>query len=329
MNHKAIDMKLFQFILLTTALCVSFNLSAAHHGEVKATQKAVLVTGSNSGLGLKMTQHLSQNGFYVYAGVLHNDEMEAMNKMDNVTAVQFDVRNQTEINAAVTFVELQGRGLYGLINNAGINVFGPLLEVPVEQLHYQMDVNVYGPVRVTQAFAPLIIQSKGRIVTTGSVAGIVTPPIFGAYSMSKHAIEAFNDTLAIEMARFDVSVHVIEPSTYKSNIGVAAKKLMDDANYWTEDTAYPQELAYLLDALTKMDQQPDPAPVGAAALHAMQSDMPKSRYMVTGTAAQADRVLRRQLSKMLELNAGQTHEFDRARLIEILDEEIAKLTPLQ
>ena len=252
-----------------------------------------------------------------------------MNKMDNVTAVQFDVRNQTEINAAVTFVELQGRGLYGLINNAGINVFGPLLEVPIEQLHYQMDVNVYGPVRVTQAFAPLIIQSKGRIVTTGSVAGIVTPPIFWAYSMSKHAVEVFNDTLAIEMARFDVSVHVIEPSTYKSNIGVAAKKLMDDANYWTEDTAYPQELAYLLDALTKMDQQPDPAPVGAAALHAMQSDMPKSRYMVTVTAAQAGRVLRRQLSKMLELNAGQTHEFDRARLIEILDEEIAKLTPLQ
>jgi NAD(P)-dependent dehydrogenase (short-subunit alcohol dehydrogenase family) len=324
MNHKAIDMKLFRFILLTTALCVSFNLSAAQQVESKATQKAVLVTGSNSGLGLKMTQQLSQNGFYVYAGVLHKDEMEAMNKMDNVTAVQFDVRNQTEINAAVTFVELQGRGLYGLINNAGVNVFGPLLEVPVEQLHYQMDVNVYGPVRVTQAFAPLIIESKGRIVTTGSVAGIVTPPIFGAYSMSKHAIEAFNDTLAIEMARFDVSVHIIEPSTYKSNIGVAAKKLMDDVGYWNADTAYPQELAYLLDALTKLDQQPDPAAVGEAALHAIASNTPKRRYMVTGTSAQADRVLRRQLSKMLELNDGQVHEFDRTRLVEMLDEEIAK-----
>jgi NAD(P)-dependent dehydrogenase (short-subunit alcohol dehydrogenase family) len=274
-----------------------------------------------------MTQQLSQNGFYVYAGVLHKNETAVMNKMANVTAVQFDVRKQTEVDAAVEFIKLQGRGLYGLINNAGINVFGPLLEVPIEQLHYQMEVNVYGVVRVTQAFAPLIIESKGRIVTTGSVAGIVTPPIFGAYSMSKHAIEAFNDTLAIEMARFDVSVHVIEPSTYKSNIGIAAKKLMDDVNYWTEDTAYPQELAYLLDALTKMDQQPDPEPVGKAALHALQSNAPKARYMVTGTEAQADRVVRRQLSKMLALNTGQPHAFNRARLIEMLDEEIAKLTP--
>ena len=320
-------MRLLQFILLTVLLGASVNLFAAHHNDTKAASKAVLVTGSNSGLGLKMTQQLSQNGFYVYAGVLHKNEMAVMNKMANVTAVQFDVRKQTEVDAAVEFVKLQGRGLYGLINNAGINVFGPLLEVPIEQLHYQMEVNVYGVVRVTQAFAPLIIESKGRIVTTGSVAGIVTPPIFGAYSMSKHAIEAFNDTLAIEMARFDVSVHVIEPSTYKSNIGIAAKKLMDDVNYWTEDTAYPQELAYLLDALTKMDQQPDPEPVGKAALHALQSNAPKTRYMVTGTEAQADRVVRRQLSKMLALNTGQPHAFNRARLIEMLDEEIAKLTP--
>jgi NAD(P)-dependent dehydrogenase (short-subunit alcohol dehydrogenase family) len=320
-------MRLLQFILLTVLLGVSVNLFAAHHNDTKAVPKAVLVTGSNSGLGLKMTQQLSQNGFYVYAGVLHKNEMAVMNKMANVTAVQFDVRKQTEVDAAVEFIKLQGRGLYGLINNAGINVFGPLLEVPIEQLHYQMEVNVYGVVRVTQAFAPLIIESKGRIVTTGSVAGIVTPPIFGAYSMSKHAIEAFNDTLAIEMARFDVSVHVIEPSTYKSNIGIAAKKLMDDVNYWTEDTAYPQELAYLLDALTKMDQQPDPEPVGKAALHALQSNAPKTRYMVTGTEAQADRVVRRQLSKMLALNTGQPHAFNRARLIEMLDEEIAKLAP--
>jgi NAD(P)-dependent dehydrogenase (short-subunit alcohol dehydrogenase family) len=320
-------MRLLQFILLTVLLGASVNLFAAHHNDTKAVLKAVLVTGSNSGLGLKMTQQLSQNGFYVYAGVLHKNEMAVMNKMANVTAVQFDVRKQTEVDAAVEFIKLQGRGLYGLINNAGINVFGPLLEVPIEQLHYQMEVNVYGVVRVTQAFAPLIIESKGRIVTTGSVAGIVTPPIFGAYSMSKHAIEAFNDTLAIEMARFDVSVHVIEPSTYKSNIGIAAKKLMDDANYWTEDTAYPQELAYLLDALTKMDQQPDPEPVGKAALHALQSNAPKTRYMVTGTEAQADRVVRRQLSKMLALNTGQPHAFNRARLIEMLDEEIAKLAP--
>lgn len=319
-------MKLLPFILLSLSLCFSINLSAAHHGEDTEKQKAVLVTGSNSGLGLKMAEELSQNGFYVYAGVLHKHEMEAMNKMENVTAVQFDVRNQDEIDAAVKFVETQGRGLYGLINNAGISVFGPLLETPIEQVHYLMDVNVYGPMRVTQAFAPLIIESKGRIATTGSIAGIVTTPIFGSYSMSKHAIEAYTDALSQEMARFDVSVHVIEPGTYKSNIGLAAKKVLDDANYWTEDTAYKQERAYFFDQLTKINQHPDPTRVGKAALHAMQSDAPRSRYMVIERVEQADRVLRRQLSKMLELNDGQTHQFDDARLVEMLNEEIAKRT---
>ena len=317
-------MKLFQFILLTAVLCGSFNLSAAHHNEEKAKQKAVLVTGANSGLGLKMTKELSENGFFVYAGVLHKHEMAVMNKMENVAAVQFDVRNQDEIDAAVKFVEKQGRGLFGLINNAGVSVFGPVLEVPVEQLHYQMDVNVYGPFRVTQAFAPLIMESKGRIATTGSIAGILTSPAFGVYSMSKHAIEAYTDALAQEMARFDVSVHVIEPGTYRSNIGITAKKLLDDTNYWTEDTLYKRERAYVFDQLTKTDKHPDPARVGKAALHIMQSETPRSRYMVIEREAQADRVVRRQLSKMLELNDGQAHEFDRARLVEILDEEIAK-----
>ncbi|KAJ1382059.1 hypothetical protein B484DRAFT_319562, partial [Ochromonadaceae sp. CCMP2298] len=203
--------------------------------------KAVLVTGSSSGLGLRMTQELSKNGFYVYAGVLHKDEMKAMNAMDNVTAVQFDVRNQQQINAAVKFVKQQGRGLYGLINNAGVAVFGPMLELPLEQLQYQIDVNVFGPFRVTQAFAPMIIESKGRIATTGSIAGILSSSMYGAYSMSKHAIEAYTDALSSEMARFGVSVHVIEPGNYASNIGNAANKLMSDTHYWTDDSQYKKE----------------------------------------------------------------------------------------
>ncbi len=319
-------MKPLPYILLMLSLFFSATLSAAHHGESAETKKAVLVTGSNSGLGLKMTEQLSENGFHVYAGVLHKHEMDAMNKMDNVTAVQFDVRKQDEIDAAVAFVKQEGRGLYGLINNAGISVFGPILETPVEQVQYLMDVNVYGPMRVTQAFAAMIIESKGRIVTTGSIAGIVTTPIFGSYSMSKHAIEAYTDALAQEMARFDVSVHVIEPGTYKSNIGRAAKKVLDDSNYWTEDTAYPKERAYFLAQLGKIDQHPDPAPVGKAALHAMQSETPRSRYMVIERVEQADRVLRRQLSKLLELNHGQAHEFDLTQLVEMLNEEADKHT---
>jgi len=318
-------MRRFGIILLSFSLLISFSGHSAHHDEAKTHQKAVLVTGSSSGLGLKMTQELSKNGFFVYAGVLHKDEMQAMNKMDNVAAVQFDVRNQNEINAAVKFVKEQGRGLYGLINNAGVAVFGPMIELPVEQLQYQFDVNVLGPFRVTQAFAPMIIESKGRIATTGSIAGILSSSMFGAYSMSKHAIEAYTDALSAEMSRFGVSVHVIEPGNYASNIGNAANKLMADTQYWKDDSRYKKDRDGLVAGLTQVDKGNDPIDVAMAALHIMQSDTPKIRYMVTATVEQADATVRRQISKMLELNNGQVHQFDRARLIKMLDEEIGKV----
>ena len=317
-------MRRLGIILLSMTLFISFNGNSAHHGDANSHQKAVLVTGASSGLGLSMTQELSENGFFVYAGVLHKDEMQAMNEMDNVTAVQFDVRHQNEIDAAVKFVKEQGRGLYGLINNAGVAVFGPMLELPVEQLQYQIDVNVLGPFRVTQAFAPMIIESKGRIATTGSIAGILSSSMFGAYSMSKHAIEAYTDALSAEMARFGVSLHVIEPGNYASNIGNAAKKLMSDTHYWPDESQYKTERDAMVAGLSQVEKGADPIDVAMAALDIMQSDQPKIRYMVTATVGQADATVRRQISKMLELNNGQVHQFDRARLIDMLDEEIAK-----
>ena len=317
-------MKPRQYVWLFAVLAFSFNVLAGHHEKDEAMQKAVLVTGANSGLGLRMTQELSKNGFYVYAGVLHKQEMKVMNEMDNVTAVQFDVRNQAEVDAAVKFVEAQGRGLYGLINNAGVAVFGPMVEMPVETLQYQFDVNVMGPFRVTQAFAPMIMASKGRIATTGSIAGILSSPLFGAYAMSKHAIEAYTDALAAEMARFDVSVHVIEPGNYASNIGNAALKLINETNYWTDDSLYRKERDGLKKRVSQVSKGADPIDVAKVALEIMQSEAPRRRYMVTAVASEAEATLRRQLSKMLELNNSQANHLDRAGMIKLLDEEIAK-----
>lgn len=311
--------------LIVFVVIMSFTaFSEAAKEKSEAAQKAVLVTGASSGIGLSMTQLLSKNGFYVYAGVLHKEEKQALDALENVTAVQFDVRNQKEIDAAAKFIQAQGRGLYGLINNAGVSIFGPMIELPVEQLEYQMDVNVYGPFRVTQAFAPMIMESEGRIASTGSIAGILSPAFMGAYSMSKHAIEAYTDALAQEMARYNVSVHVIEPGNYGTNIGNAAKKRLLEQNYWSEKTRYGKTREGLLARLDQTEKGPDPIDVAEAALHMMQSDSPKPRYMVTATPAQSEITLRRQLSKMLELNADQVHQLNRDQLVKLLDEELAK-----
>lgn len=96
-----------------------------------------------------------------------------------------------------------------MVNNAGVASGGPLIEQDESDMRWLFDVNVFGVVKVTQAFAPLIIESKGRITTIGSISGIGTWIGGGDYTMSKHAIEAFSDTLALEMARLDVKASAV------------------------------------------------------------------------------------------------------------------------
>ena len=168
-------------------LTATTNTGAQEAGN----QPAVLVTGASSGIGARMAEVLSQNGFFVYAGARKPADLERLDAMRNVKSVRLDVTIQSEIDAAVEFVRSEGRGLYGLINNAGVAVMGPLIEEPEEDLDFIIDVNVLGPYRVTKAFADLLIESGGRVLTVTSIAGILSGPFIGPYSMTKHAMEAY------------------------------------------------------------------------------------------------------------------------------------------
>src|SRR6185295_18538469 len=135
-----------------------------------------------------------------------------------------------------------GRGLYGLVNNAGIASIGTATGTKFEEFDLMMQVNVYGPYRVTRAFAPLIIASKGRITTIGSISGILAPQQLSTYAMSKHAMEAFGDSLAAEMEPQGVKVSLVEPGNYNSEIGKSAiartgitGRLTDRAKYKQPD----------------------------------------------------------------------------------------------
>ncbi len=316
-------MTFFRALLLLSIATFSLQSIAAHH-EGAPQQKAVLVTGATSGLGLKMTQTLSSNGFFVYAGARKEADMARLEAMENVEAIRIDVTDQSQIDEAVKTVEAKGRGLYGLINNAGVAVFGPIIEVDVAELEYQMNINVFGPYRVTQAFAPMIIKSKGRIATTGSIAGIRASSFFGHYAMSKHSVEAFTEALAAEMAKFDVTVGVIEPGNYASQIGNTARKRILDSDYWPSDSQYSQERAGLLAGLANVTDGKDPQDVADAALHFMSNPKPKMRYMVTPNAQQAEGIIRSMLAKTAQLNKGQPYSLDSKTLLKMLEEELAK-----
>jgi NAD(P)-dependent dehydrogenase (short-subunit alcohol dehydrogenase family) len=287
-------------------------------------QKAVLITGASTGLGRSMAELMASKGHFVYAGARKDKDIQELNAIENIQAVRLDVTIQEDIDAAVKTITDAGRGLHGLVNNAGVAVIAPLIEVDEEDFDFQMDVNLYGPYRVTKAFAPLIIESKGRITTTGSISGILSGTLFGPYSMSKHAMEAFTDSLASEMERFGVHVSVIEPGNYESDIGKNIARRMKARGLSSDGSLYKEELDRMVGRINSDEPLGgDPNEVAEAALHALFDDNPKRRYMVVPNERQAEVTVRKAMEEMVQLNQGQKYSYDREELIRMLDELMA------
>ena len=306
-------------VLTLLALLATISpLAAQGQGE----RRAVLVTGASSGLGLKMAEVLAANGYFVYAGARSADDLQRLDAMDNVKSVRLDVTDLEEIAAAAAMIEAEGRGLYGLVNNAGVAVVGPLIEMPEEDMQFQLDVNLFGPYRVTKAVAPLLIESKGRVMTTSSLNGIVSSTFLGAYSMSKHGVEAYTDALAGELADFDVTVGVVEPGNYKSQIVASMKERMVAAGYTPENSRYGDMLNRFAGPDDRA-QYPEPDDVANAVLHFMSSDTPKVRYLVVPNQGEAEITIRKAIQELVQLNQDHPFSYDRDALVRMLDEALA------
>jgi len=305
------------------SLVVIFTFSTAR-ADTSSGQKAVLVTGASSGLGRAMTEMMASRGYFVYAGARKDKDMKELNAIENVQAVRLDVTKLEEIDAAVKTISDAGRGLYGLVNNAGVVVLMPLNETDEEDFHFQMNVNLYGPYRVTRAFAPLIIESKGRISTIGSIAGTLSSATWGPYSMSKHAMEAYSDALADEMKRFGVKVSLIEPGTYQSKIGASAVNRMKQREQNLDGSEFKTDMDENVDWLTTtLAQSGDPNEVAEAVMQALFGDNPKPRYLVVPNQEQAQWTINRAIERMVEQNNDQKYSYSREELIEMLDKAMA------
>lgn len=306
-------------ILISVLLAFTAFDQPAMAGE----QKAVLVTGASTGIGREIAETLARDGYFVYAGARKQKDIDALNAIENVQAVRLDVTIQSEIDAAVETVKKGGKGLHGLINNAGIFVGGPLIEIGMDDFHWLMDVNVYGVVRVTKAFAPMIIESKGRISTVGSISGILSGQFSGPYSMSKHAMEAFTDSLATEMAKFDVHVSVIEPGNYDSDIAKTALARMSEKGGSYEGSYYAEEMTAWTSQPRDRSMYKGPEEVAEAAVDAMFGENPVRRYMVVPSEQEAARTIGQAINELVQLNEWQEYSYTREQLIEKLDAAMA------
>ena len=265
-------------------------------------------------IGRKITERLAANGYFVYATARKDDDLKALAAIPNVQSLRLDVTQSADISAAVETIRKSGRGLYGLVNNAGIGTFGTIEEMNLEEFDLCMKVNVYGPVPMIRAFQPMIVAEQGRIVNIGSVSGILAGSKIPAYVMAKHAIEGLTDSLAAQLAPVGVRVSVIEPGNFRSDID---KKMLARLP--------PNEREKTVSALGgNLDTSRDPEPdeVAQAVEQALFAATPKRRYLVAPNPGQAERTVRKQIEQLVQLNEGHRYTYDRATLIKMLDEAL-------
>jgi NAD(P)-dependent dehydrogenase (short-subunit alcohol dehydrogenase family) len=211
-------------------------------------------------------------------------------------------------------------------------IVDPLIEFEDWTMDFVFDVNVFGVVRVTRAFAPLIIESRGRIVTTSSISGVLSGGLtgYGFYAMSKHAIEAFSDQLSWEMMKLGVHVAAVEPGNFGTNIGttrcgrmLAEREERRFQHFADEMNEYYDGCAEWL-AEGGVSDSPPPVMVADAIQHALFAESPREHYLVVADQFEARITIGKLLEELVHMNEGHDATFSREELIQMLDGEEAR-----
>jgi len=264
--------------------------------------RSVVITGASTGIGAACALHLDRLGFTVFAGVRKIEDGATLQRqgVSGLSPLLLDVTDGDIIRHAQAIVaeRVGSSGLFGLVNNAGIAVVGPLEAVPIPDLRRQLDINVIGQIEVTQVFLPLIRKARGRIVNMGSIAGRGAMPLMGPYSASKFALEAMTDALRLELQQWGIDVSIVEPGAIATPIWEKSGKDAADL-----ETAMPGETrtmyATLVAAVRKVVGEAAKRAISADAVaqaveHALTASRPKTRYLVG-----ADAKLRALMIKLL------------------------------
>ena len=174
-------------------------------------KKVILITGGSTGIGLAAGKLLARQGHKVYGTSRDSSRFDKMEK-EGINAIKLDVTSEESCKKCIkTIIEKEGK-IDVLINNAGYGFYGPIEEVEIEEAKVQLEVNVFGLVRMTQLVLPYMRNEKrGKIINVSSVAGRVTTYLGGWYHASKYALEALSDSMRMEFKKFGVKVSIIEP----------------------------------------------------------------------------------------------------------------------
>jgi NAD(P)-dependent dehydrogenase (short-subunit alcohol dehydrogenase family) len=251
--------------------------------------KSVIVTGASTGIGWGCAKVLIASGFRVFGSVRKQMDADRLSEEfgTNFTPLIFDVTDEAAVAAGAKRVEttLGDETLFGLVNNAGIAVPGPLLYLKIDDFKYQLTVNLTGQLIVTQAFAPLLGVDRsrkgapGRIVMISSVGGKTASPFLGPYSASKFALEGMSESLRRELMLFGIDVIIVAPGAVATPIWDKADAV--DVTQFA-NTPYAPALDKVKDYMISNGKRGlPPEKLGEVVKTALTVSKPKTRYTVT------------------------------------------------
>jgi NAD(P)-dependent dehydrogenase (short-subunit alcohol dehydrogenase family) len=253
-------------------------------------QRTVLTTGANSGIGLECVLELARRGFHSVGSVRSESKAEVVHKAaaDAGLSVETVILDVTDAEACEEV--MQGLRLYGLVNNAGYGLTGAVEDVDDDEARKILETMVLAPMRLARLALPGMREARqGRIVNISSIMGLITPPLTGWYTASKHAVEALSDALRVEVASSGVRVVLVEPGGFKTNIWEDFERDMAARAGSRFDAAYRRS-----HSMTRMAEpvMGEPSQVARVVATALSTRWPRSRYLVgvdAQSAALADR----------------------------------------
>jgi len=236
-------------------------------------RKNILITGASSGFGLLIANELHSKGYNVIGTSRNPEKMQSLVPF-KIIALDLDSDQSISTLPERIFKEIPQLDI--LINNAGFLVSGIAEETPIELGRQQLETNFWGTIKVTNAVLPYLRKQKfGKIITVGSIIGLVSFPNAGYYAASKHALEGYFKALRYELDGFNISVAMVEPAAFKTSI-------LDNSSSPINKIEDYNTLRSNIEKFTKnlVEKAEDPAMVAAKVLKVVETDKPKFRNAV-------------------------------------------------
>lgn len=242
--------------------------------------KYALVTGATGGLGGEVAKALAQEGWFVFAAGRSEKALQTLAETTTTHPLKLDITSQESVEEAYQNVLKETDHLDALINFSGVQNMGSLIESDLSLIQSAVEVNLIGMARMNKVFFPLVEKCKGRIINCSSECGWMTPqPFNGSYSLSKYAVEAYNDSLRRELMFVDVPVIKIQPGSFKT--AMHGKTVASFDKMMEETTRYKDVLEVMKFMMQiELKNVNDPKYLVKATLKAANAKNPKNLYRV-------------------------------------------------